>query len=156
VRATIPRREINGTTNFNNLTSFSLDGPWMRGICSVFMYFFLYALCCTNPYLVFEVGSCLLLVFMIPAWCDAESFVDVLVVMICHVLFEIPLLYVDGILMCCHVWLHWNPFYAMLEGCSLSSCMSLCHTNRIPFWLRVPIAEHLLAPLLCEGIFLVW
>ena len=61
--------------------------------------------------------------------------------------------YVDGILMCRHVCLHWDPFYAMLEGCSLSSCMSLGHTNRIHFWMRVLAAQPLLLPLLREGIF---
>jgi len=41
--------------------------------------------------------------------------------------------HVDGILMCRHVCLHWDPFYAILAGCSLSSCMSLCHIDRSPF-----------------------
>jgi len=64
--------------------------------------------------------------------------------------------HVDGILMCRHVCLHWDPFYAMLAGCSLSSCMSLGHTDRSLVWMRVPVAEHLLEPLIREGIFLVW
>jgi len=29
---------------------------------------------------------------------------------------------------CRHACFHWDPFYAMLAGCS--SCMSLCHTDR--------------------------
>ena len=41
--------------------------------------------------------------------------------------------HVDGILMCCHACFHWDPFYSMLAVWSLSSCMSLCHTDRSPF-----------------------
>ena len=66
-------REINGMNNFSSLTSSSSDSPRMWGICSVFMYLFCYALCCTNPCLMLDVGSYFLLIFMIPAWCDAES-----------------------------------------------------------------------------------
>ena len=86
--------EIDGITNFSSLTSFSSNGPRMWGIWSMFMYFvFLWdALCCMDPCLMFDVGSCFLTCSMIPAWCDVNHLWCVLVAMIHHVLFEIPLL----------------------------------------------------------------
>ena len=82
---------------------------------------------------------------------------DVLVVMSHHVLFEIPL-------SLCWWDTHVSP-------CMFALRSLLCHVSGmliiimhefyviligVLFWLRVPVAEHLLAPLLREGIFLVW
>lgn len=93
------------------------------------MYLFFHALCCTNPWLMFDEGSCLLLIFMIPAWCDAESSMWCTCChdLSCYVLRSLCCMLM-GYSVCCHVCLHWDPFYAMLAGCS--SCMSLCHTDR--------------------------
>ena len=41
--------------------------------------------------------------------------------------------HIDGILMHHHVCLNWDPFDAMLAGCSLLSYMKLCHADRSPF-----------------------
>lgn len=41
--------------------------------------------------------------------------------------------HVDGILMCRHVCLIWDPFDAMLAGCSLFTYVKLCHVDRSPF-----------------------
>jgi len=148
--------EIDGTDSFSSLTSFSSDGLRMRGICSVFLYFFCCALCCTDPCLMFDVGSGFLLVFMIPAWCDTESFMGCTCCQDSSCFVWDPfVVMLMGYSCCRHVCLHWDPFYAMFARCS-SSCMSLCHTDRSPFWLRFPVMEHILEPLLREGIFLVW
>lgn len=129
----------------------------MWGIRSVFIYFFCYAFFCTNPCLMFDVGSCFLTCFhdCFLMWCRIICGMYLLswFAMFC---LRSLCCYVDGIFMCHHVRFHWDPFYSMLAGCSLSSCMSLCHTDRSPFLLRVPIAEHPLEPILCKGIFLVW
>lgn len=126
--------EIDGTNNFSSLTSFSSDGPRMWGICSVFMYFFCYVLCCTDPCLMFDVGSCFLTCSMILTWCDAESFVR------CTCCCDSS----------CFVW---DPFVVMLMGYScvtmyvcIEICFMpcrrdahyhhawvLCHTDRSPF-----------------------
>ena len=90
----IRRREIDGTTSCNSLTSYSLDGPRMSGICIVFMYFFLLwdALCCIDPCLMLMWD----LVFLLVSWFLLDMMQihiwDVLVVMTRHVLFDIPLL----------------------------------------------------------------
>ena len=86
-------REIDVMASFSSLTSFSSDGPRMWGICSVFMYIlFLWdALCYIDPYLMFDVGSCFLLVSWFLLDVMWNHLWDVLVVMIRHVLFEIPL-----------------------------------------------------------------
>lgn len=150
--------EIDGTTNFSSFTSFSSDGPRMWGIWNVFMYFFFLwdALCCTNPCLMFDVGSCFLTCFMILAWCDAESFVG------CTCCYDSSCSVWDpfvvmlmGYSCCHHVCLNWDPFDARLVGCSLLSYVKLCHTDRSNFQMRVPAVGHLLEPLLHEGIFLV-
>ena len=100
------------------------------------------------PVLMFDVGSCFLTCCMVPTWCDAESFVG------CT---------------CCHDSSRflWDPFVVCWWDTHVSPCMfalrsllchvggiliiimhDLCHTDRSPFWLRVPVAEHLLELLL--------
>ena len=89
--------------------------PWLWGICSVFMYFFFYSLCCINPcwclmwdlvYYLFH-DSCLM-------WCGIVYVIYLLswFIMLC---FEIPFLYVDGIL--------------MLSSCMFALISLLCHVG---------------------------
>ena len=100
-------------------------------VYAVFMYFFCCALCRIGPWLMFDVGSCFLLFFMIPTWCDVESSMWCTC---CHDFSCCVLRSLCCILMgysCCHhVCFHWGPFYAISTGFSLSSYMSLCHTDR--------------------------
>lgn len=104
--------------------------------------------------LMFDVGSCFLLIFMIPAWCDAESPMwctcchdsscCVLRSLCCmlmgyscvamHACFEIPSM---------PCW--WDAHHAWV----------LCHTDR-SLLIESFVVEHLLEPLLREGIFFVW
>ena len=122
-------REIDGPNNFNSFTSTSSDGPWLWGIWSVFMYFFCYELCYTDPYLMFDEGSFSLLVFIILAWCDAESSMWCTCChdFSCYVLRSICCMLM-GYSCYCHSCLNWDPFCAMLAG--FSSCKSLSHTDR--------------------------
>jgi len=76
---------------------------------------------------------------------------DVLFVITLHVMFWDPLLYVFGILLLSsYMFSLWNPFCAILAGCS--SWMFLCHTDRSFDW-EFQVVEYLLEPLLCEGTF---
>lgn len=101
--------------------------------------------------LMLDVGSCLLLVFMIPTWCDMESSMWCTCChdLSCYVLRSLCSMLM-GYLGCHHVCLHWDPFYAMLARCS--SCMSLCHIDR-SLLTKSSCSEHLLNPLLRVGIF---
>ena len=127
----IRRCEINGMNNFSNLTSASSYGPRCEvyAVCSCTSFF--YAFCCTYPYLMFDEGSCLLVVSMIPAWCDVKSFVWCTC---CHdsscCVLRSFVGWWDTHVVVMYV-LHWDPCYAMLAGCS--SCMSMCDTDRSPF-----------------------
>ena len=113
----IRRNEIDGTTNFNSLISDYSDDPRMWGICSMFMYFFLLwdAFCCIDPCLIFDVGSFFFTCFMIPAWCDAESFVG------CT---------------CCHdsSCFIWDPFVVMLMGDSCIAMYDYIEIHFMPCW----------------------
>ena len=127
----------------------------MWGVCSVLMYFFLLCIVLHRSLFYVWCGIFFITCFH-DSWLTWRGIIYVMYLlswffMLC---FEIPLLYVAGILM-------------------LSSCMFCIEIPFMPSWqdahhtwvcviligvfcLRVPVVEHLLEPLLREGIFLVW
>lgn len=91
--------EIDASTSFSTLTPFSSDGPWWWGILCVHVLL-ICTLCCTDPWLMIDVGSCLFHVVMIPCFMLCEIFLcDVIFVITLYVMLWDPLLHVVGILL---------------------------------------------------------
>jgi len=143
--------EIDASTSFSTLTAFTSNGPWWWGIWCVHVLL-ISALCCTDPWLMIDAGSCLLHVVMIPCFMLCGIFLcDVISVITLYVMLWDPLLYVVGILllsscMCfsltsllCHVG-------------GMRTMLVLCHTDKSLLIESSSCGTSLLEPLLREGI----
>ena len=142
--------EIDDPNNLSSVTSTSSDGTWFE-IYDLFMYLF-FIHCAAHI-----LDSCWCRILFITCCHDSlldlmwNLLCDVLVVIIHHVMLWDPLLYVVGIL--------------FLSSCMFVLTSLLCHVGRMLimhvfcviligfFWLRFLVVEHLLEPLMREGIF---
>ena len=66
--------EVDVLANFSTLTTFSSGSPWWWGIWCAHVLL-LFALCCIDPRLMIDVGSCYFMLSRFLASCYPESFI---------------------------------------------------------------------------------
>ena len=120
--------EIDGPSSFSSVTSTSSDGPWLWGIWCVHVLL-LYALCCTDPWLMLMQDFVYYMLSWFLAWFDVESSMWCTGGnnSSCYALRSLVVCCWDTLVFAMHVSF-WHRFCAMLVGCS--SCMFLYHTDR--------------------------
>ena len=141
--------ESNGPSSFSSETSTSSDGPWLWGIWCVHVLL-LSALCCTDSWLMLMQDLLYYMFSWFLAWFDAEySMWCTCHNSSCYVLRSLVVCFWDTLVVVMHVFFFDIPFVPCWRDAHHACfCVILIGV----FWLRVLVVEHILEPLLREGI----